>query len=169
VGSPSQTFGTTTAALAAQREQNLTQVLDQRSVFLRQGPLTQVCLQTGGWWSPVFVTRHGTAPKQTIGTFNEPLYSTCLDLQPGEVITRLSVLSGFWLDAFLVTTNKQAGIVHLGGGRVQNAPTSAYVDLKPPQEGAFVAGFTFYMGKTHVIGLQVHWGCYQVGGKCVPQ
>lgn len=70
IGPPSRAFGTIDNATAAARPncwQQIVQVVDQRTDFLRDGPLTQVCLRTGGWWSPIIRTRHGTAPVRTYG------------------------------------------------------------------------------------------------------
>jgi hypothetical protein len=84
------------------------------------------------------------------------------------VITGIAVREGWWIDALKVVTNKRAKAVHLGGGRLL-APPAAYVDVVPAQQRAFMARLTFCIGKPRVIGLEVHWGCYKVGSKCVPR
>jgi hypothetical protein len=86
------------------------------------------------------------------------MYTTCIDLGPQERITGIAIASGCQIESMLVMTNRRAGPVRLGAA----APQSQYRDVNPPPEpGLWVAGFTVYLGKPRVVGLQVHWGCYR--------
>jgi len=160
VGPPSQPFGTTNNAVAsaAKCPQRVSTVVDQRSAFLKGGPLRRLCLLTAGPGSPVIQTSFGTAPLQSLGNTTDPMYTTCIDLGPQERITGIAIASGCQIESMLVMTNRRAGPVRLGAA----APQSQYRDVNPPPEpGLWVAGFTVYLGKPRVVGLQVHWGCYR--------
>lgn len=93
-----------------------------------------------------------------------------MNLRPGEVITRIAILDGCWVDAFLLSTNLEPGAVRVGGGITNDRPVTwvNYTVVQPPEEHAFVVGFNLYVGLPILTGLQVQWGCYKVGGKCVP-
>lgn len=162
----SQPFGTTNNAVASATKcpQRVSRMVDQRPVFLKEGPLRRVCLLTAGSASPVIQTAYGKAPWQALGNTTETLYTTCINLGPQERITGMAVAAGCQLQSMLVVTNRRPGPVRLGAA----APASQYRDVDRPKglPGAFVAGFSVYLGKPRVVGLQVHWGCYKSGSSC---
>lgn len=161
-GKPSQTFGTTNKVLAAQREQTDLRVFDERQLYLEHGPLTHICMRTGGWWCPAMMTQYGSGEVNEYGGSKERLYDECLGLAEDERITKIGILSGWWIDGLLIETNKKLGPVRIGGngGKAPSPenPAAGYTVLTPPQPGAYVASFTLYVGTPILTGLQVHWG-----------
>lgn len=110
-------------------------------------------------WSPGLTLQYGGAPEVALG--NTGYSASCITLDEDERITTLAIRSGWWVDEYVISTNKNPEPRRIGGW--DGVVPDVFVAL--PEPGTYVAGFSVTTDNNadagasdiKVMGLVVHW------------
>jgi hypothetical protein len=153
---------------------HLTQVINQKPLYLAHGPPSMICTYTDGLWILGFEVQYGKSALQQYYTPEDDdagnldqLVRSCMVL-PGTSPARVAevgVNHGWWVDALQLRTYEMPGqYSYLGAARYKSCSSTGckvpFDWLKAPEPKAYLAAFTLFVDPEtrYFMGMQFHWG-----------